>query len=229
MADQITLDVIDRPSGGTFRTLRTLGRHNGDLEGLRGVVRLRTNSFVDRWANNQTPRRIAALTVWEPGADVEAGWEGLLAETCAGSVEHWHVRGELARASFTAPWRGWTPKTEGAQPLAEDEPALILISGNLRPGGVPGFVRDSFGAVAHAFEHPGYLGGLALMSSPLNTTSCSAWRTCSDARGYAYRTGRHSDAMKRDRADERHVTECFLRIRPTASSGTLEGKPVFTL
>ncbi len=34
---------------------------------------------------------------------------------------------------------------------------------------------------AHAESEPGYLGGLALLSSPMNTTSCSAWRTFADA------------------------------------------------
>jgi heme-degrading monooxygenase HmoA len=232
MADQISLDVIDRPEGGTIRALRDIGHRNGNgpVDGLRGVIRLRTMRFVDSPLKNpQTPRRIAVLSVWRGDADVEAGWQELLRSRCTSCREHWHVRGEVTRASFTAPWRGWEPCVDDARPHSDDEPALIVIAGDLRLGGLPGFMRDGYGAVSHASGHPGYLGGLVLASSPLNTTSCSAWRSYADAKDYAFAEGRHRDAMLRDRREERHVTEHFFRVRPLETRGTLNGRRVFAV
>ena len=127
------------------------------------------------------------------------------------------------RAAFSNAWRGWVPDVAGARALEDDEPALILISGELHARYVPAFAKDAAGAVGHAFGHPGYLGGLTIASSPLNTTSCSCWRTYRDARDYAYRPGGHADALKRDRARGHHRTEYFLRLRPLLERGTLAG------
>lgn len=80
--------------------------------------------------------------------------------------------------------------------------------------------------MAHAFEHPGYLGGPAINSSPLNTTSCSCWRSYRDARAYAYGPGGHRHAMQRDRARGHHRTEYFVRLRPLAERGTLDGAAI---
>ena len=227
MADAITLDVLDRPAGGALRALHRLGRER--VAGLRGVVRLRTLTFKASYAPNQTPRRIALISVWQPGADVEAGWRALLGDAAAQAREHWHVRGEVARYDGTDPLRGWWPDAAGAAPLADDEPALVVISGDLRPGAVLPFVRDGVRAIGDAFGHPGYLGGLGLISSPLNTTSCSAWRTYADARDYAWREdGAHAGVVANDAARDQHVTACLIRIRPLASSGTLNGRPVFS-
>jgi hypothetical protein len=88
---------------------------------------------------------------------------------------------------------------------------------------VPAFARDAAVGVAYAFGHPGYLGGLAITSSPLNTTSCTCWRACRDARDYAFRPGGHLDAMQRDRVSSHHRTEYFLRLRPPAERGSLDG------
>jgi hypothetical protein len=63
-----------------------------------------------------------------------------------------------------------------------------------------------------------------ITSSPLNTTSCSCWRTYEDARDYAYRPGGHLDAMRRDRARGHHRTQYFLRLRPLAERGSLGGR-----
>jgi hypothetical protein len=228
MADQLTLDVIDRPTEGALGAMRRLGALRRAAPGTtRAVIRLGTGRFVARTRPSPTPRRIGVLTVWDAEADVEARWADLLGGVTDGAAEHWHVRAEVARAAFTVPWHGWTPDLTEAQPLGDDEPALILIAGNLRARYVPAFLKDAGGAVGHAFRQEGYLGGLAIQSSPLNTTSCSAWRTYADAKAYAYRPGEHADAMRIDRAQERHRTEWFLRLRPLAERGSLAGAAPF--
>ena len=227
MPDQLTLDVIDRPGAGLLVSTRHLSAvRRAAPPDLRALIGLGTGRFVTRMRPAPTPRRIAVLTVWEGDAGDEL-WERVVGPLCRGAREHWHVRGEVTRAAFTEPWRGWVPHTEDARPLADDEPALILISGDLHARFVPAFFTDVAPAVGHAFGHPGYLGGLAVASSLLNTTSCSAWRTYGDARAYAYRPGGHADAMRRDRAGGHHRTEWFLRVRPLEERGTLAGRAPF--
>jgi hypothetical protein len=228
MPDRVTLDVIDRPVGGLRRALRQV-RTTRTLSppGMRALLALGTAHFVPRPRPSPTPRRIAVLTAWEDGDEIDARWTDALGDLCAGGKEHWHVEAEVVRAAFSAPWKGWTPDVTDARPLDAAEPALILISGELRARYVPAFFKDGAGAVAHAFAQPGYLGGLAITSSPLNTTSCSCWRTYQDARDYAFRPGGHTDAVRRDRARGHHKTEYFLRLRPLVERGSLVGTTPF--
>lgn len=226
--DRFTLDVIDRPAGGAIAALRRLGAvRDARPPGMRALIRLGTGHFSPRTLPAPTPRRIGVLAAWRDGAEVDAGWTESLAGVAAAAREHWHVRGEVTRAAFTEPWLGWIPDVEGARPLDDEEPAPILIAGDLNARYIPAFLKDAGRAVSHAFEQPGYLGGLAIQSSPLNTTSCSAWRRYGDAKAYAYRPGRHAEAMRRDRANGHHRTEWFLRLRPLAERGSLAGAAPF--
>jgi hypothetical protein len=219
MPERVTLDVVDRPTGGVLRTLSRIRAVRRDPPpGLRAVFALGTAHFAPRPRPSPTPRRIAVLAAWadEP--------RDLLP---AGGRERWHVEAEVVRAAFSQGWKGWTPDTAGARPLDDAEPALVLISGELHARYVPAFAHDAAGAVAHALDSPGYLGGLVVTSSPLNTTSCSCWRSYEQARAYAYRRGGHLDAMKRDRERGHHRTEYFLRLRPLLERGSLAGAAPF--
>ena len=224
MPDRVTLDVIDRPAGGVLRSLRQARAIRGrSSPGMRAVLALGTAHLVPRARPAPTLRRLALLAAWEDGDDVDARWAAALGDLCDGAGEHWHVEAEVVRAAFTDSWKRWTPDVTGARPLDADEPALILISGELRARYVRAFARDNAGAVAHTFDQPGYLGGLAITSSPLNTTSCSCWRTYQEARDFAFGPGGHLDAVRRDRASGHHKSEYFLRLRPLAERGSLDG------
>jgi len=227
MADHLTLDVVDRPADGVLRSMRALkGARRERAPGLRTLLQFGTAHFNPRPYPRPTLRRLGVVAIWESAASADA-WKTLVSPLCAGAREHWHVDGEITRASFSEPWHHWTPDTDDARPLADDEPALILISGQLKARWIPAFTKDGAKAVAHAFAQPGYLGGLGINNSALNTTSCSAWRTYADAKAYAFKPGAHATAMKRDRAAERHRTEWFLRIRPLAETGSLNGRAPF--
>lgn len=203
MPDRVTLDVIDRPAGGLPRVLaRARAARHAAPPGMRALMVVGTGHFVTRVRPSPTPLRVALLAAWDESDEVQPRWERAIGAMCERSAEHWHVEAEVARAAYSGPWRGWTPDVSGARPLDRAEPALILISGNLRGRHVPAFMKDVPAAVAQAFAHPGYLGGLAINSSPLNTTSCSCWRTYADAQDYAFRSGDHAEAMRRDRADD---------------------------
>ncbi len=224
MPDRVTLDVIDRPAGGVLRSLRQIRAiRSATPPTLRALLALGTANFAPRVRPAPTPRRIAVLAAWDGGDEVDANWVDLLGDLCSGAREHWHVEGEVVRAAFTDSWKGWLPQVDEARPLDAGEPALILISGELRARYLPAFARDGARAVGHAFAQPGYLGGLFINSSPLNTTSCSCWRTYREARDYAFKPGAHLDAVRRDRARGHHRTDYFLRVRPLVERGSLDG------
>ena len=143
----------------------------------------------------------------------------------AGARGHWHVTGEIARARFTEPMEGWTPDDTDAHRLADDEPALVLISGDLNPSGIKDFLTYNVGAVEHAEANPGYLGGVGLQKSWLNTTSCSAWRSYADIRAFAHKPGGHMAAVKNEREHHHHKQDWLLWLRPLHSRGTLRGRP----
>ena len=228
MPDRITLDVIDRPAGGLVGSLNQLGAiRDAKPPGMRALLPLGTGRFVTHPRPAPTPRRVGALIAWEDAEEVDEWWTATLGDLCGGAAEHWHVEAEVAGAKFSVPWRGWRPEIGDARPLDLDEPALIMISGELRPRYIPAFLHDSAGAVAHAFEHPAYLGGLALGTTPLDTTSCSCWRTYAEARDYAFNGGAHVDAVRRDRMRGHHKTDHFLRLRPLLERGTLDGGEPF--
>lgn len=224
MPDYVTLDVIDRPPGGVRRAFGAIkSLRQADLPGMRGLVALRTGAFVPSGMPAPTMRRMAVLAAWDAPDAVDPRWPGTLDEIGSEAGEHWHLEAELARAAFSAPWRGWMPDIDGARQLDDDEPAVILISGDLRARYAPAFYWNGVAAVRQAARQPGYLGGLFVTSSPLNTTSCSCWRTYADARAYAFGPGGHRVAMRRDRKGAHHSREYFMRLRPLVERGSLAG------
>jgi hypothetical protein len=228
MSDRVTIDVIDRPAGGLRHAVRHVKAiRSSRPPGLRALLWLRTAGFAPRPVPAPTPRRLAVLAAWDDHEEVEGHSSDALARLATGAHEHWHVAAEVVRASFSTAWNGWMPDTTGARPLDPAEPALIVISGDLRARYLPAFLADGARAVAHAFEQPGYRGGLVISSSPLNTTSCSCWRSYQEARDYAFNPGGHLDAVRRDRSRRQHKTDYFLRLRPLAERGTLAGRKPF--
>jgi hypothetical protein len=224
MPDVLTIDVVDRPVGGVLRVVRRARAiHRSSPAAMRALLVLGTARFVPRLRVAPTLRRFALLAAWEDRDDVDRRWTDALGDLCSGAREHWHVEAEVVRAAFSVPWKGWMPDVADARPLDPAEPALIVVSGDLHPRYVPAFYWDGGVAIRHAFAQPGYLGGLFVVSSPLNTTSCSCWRTYQDARDFAFKPGGHVDAMRRDRAGGHHRADYFLRLRPLGERGSLAG------
>lgn len=231
MGPLVCVDVIDRPRGGVVNALVGLRRlaKAGRPPGCQGLVLCATTHFSATIVPRPTPRRVGIVSAWaDHDALDRAAAAGPVGELARGAREHWHVRCELVRVNEAPdPWSGWLPEPGDAAELEDDEPLLVLIGGELRVGAVPAFVRYNARAYARASVHPGYLGGLGLLSSPLSPTSCSAWRSSADSRGYAFRPGGHADAIRNDREHHNHRTERFLRLRPLATHGTLSGRDPF--
>jgi hypothetical protein len=132
MPDQVTLDVIDRPAAGLRAIVRRARAVRAARpQGLRALIVLGTADLVARLRPAPTLRRIALLAAWEDGTDVDGAWSAALGGLGAGARESWHVEAEVARAAFSAPWKGWTPDVSGARALDPAEPVLVMISGDL--------------------------------------------------------------------------------------------------
>lgn len=226
MGEFVVVDVVDRPRGGAGHALRRLRRARGSDPALQAAIGMRTVRFTPYVVPRLTPWRIAVLSSFADAPAADRLWPQVVGPVVEGAREHWQVRGDLARADFSEPRAGWLPEAVGPD-LADDEPALVVISGELHARYVPRFARDQRSAVAHAHRSEGYLGGLGAQSSIWDTTSISAWRSYADAKRYAYSSGGHREAMKRDLAEAGHRTMWFLRVRPTSESGTLAGRRVF--
>lgn len=205
-----------------FRVLSAAQR--ASLPGKRALFPVRTGPLAPQVIPPPTPRRIGVVAAWEDRA-AAARWTAELGRRFAGARGHWQFAGDIARAKFSEPMEGWTPDDTGARRLGDDEPALVLISGDLRPSRAKDFLTYNVGAVAGAEANPGYLGGLGLQKSWLNTTSCSAWRSYADIRAFAHKPGGHMAAVKNDRANGNHRQDWFLWLRPLESSGELNGRP----
>jgi len=167
--DQLTLDVLDRPADGLLGSMRRLRAVRRDgAPGLRSLIQLGTAQLAPGAAGAPAPSRIAVLAAWEDRAGLDGVWSAALGKLCAGAREHWHVRGELAQVSSPTPWRRWAPSAGDAQPLGDDDPALVLGDGSR--------------AAAPAPDAPGLLCDVGITTSPLKATSCTAWRRYADAR-----------------------------------------------
>src|SRR6185437_3741904 len=90
------------------------------------------------------------------------------------------------------------------------------------------FFRASAKAEARAVVAPGLIWGTALARPPFVST-CSLWESSEAARAYAYGPAdAHHDAIAAGRAKPFHHQEAFVRFRPYAATGHLDGRNPLT-
>jgi hypothetical protein len=106
---------------------------------------------------------------------------------------------------------------------------VIQIQGTLTNEGTAPFYEAGPAVVGQAFGSPGYIGGIGFTETYAETISFSCWSSYRAARDYAFSSGHHNEARKRDRAEQWHdpETDCFMRLRPLASTGSLLGRNPF--
>ena len=86
------------------------------------------------------------------------------------------------------------------------------------------FLRASAKAEARVVDAAGLIWGTALARPPFVST-CSLWESSDAARTYAYGPGdAHHDAIAAGRANPFHHQEVFVRFRPYATTGHLDGR-----
>ena len=73
--------------------------------------------------------------------------------------------------------------------------------------------------------------GLARLARPRLVSTFSIWRSAAAMREYAFgRDGSHQAAVRADRARPFHHESAFVRFRPYASQGSVDGRdPLATI
>jgi hypothetical protein len=109
--------------------------------------------------------------------------------------------------------------------VTSDGPAAVLTLGRLRLPQARRFFRTSARAEGRVVEAPGLVWSTGLARPPFVAT-CSLWASADALTTYAYDRGHpeHADALAADRARPFHHRSAFIRFRPYASEGHLDGR-----
>jgi hypothetical protein len=165
-------------------------------------------------------RRAALIAFWDDDSDLDRFL--LESELGATFASGWHVRLEPLRAWGS--WPGLPDDLPKPRTVEHDGPVAVLTMGRTRPNRLPAFLRTSAKAESAAVAAPGLIWGTALVRPPFVAT-CSLWESSDASRAYAYTAGHaHNDAIAKGRAKPFHYQEAFVRFRPYASVGHLDGR-----
>ncbi|BBH17764.1 hypothetical protein Back2_20510 [Nocardioides baekrokdamisoli] len=226
-ADFVTIDAFDKPPSGRLRwrkSLRTVVESG--IPGLRGASVNYTNNATHSLVPALVPGGSALVAAWNSPEAAEAAFRGPLRSAIDGE-RRFSLDGEVVRVRIDSEserdhWHGWTPRSEGAEPLAKDEPMVAIVHGILRRGELFTFVRNNLHAASRAAHHPGHRGSIDISSDlPFEHTSISLWKTYALAQDFAYKPGGHASGMKHALTAKTHRVGVFIQVRPLAASGTL--------
>jgi hypothetical protein len=165
--------------------------------------------------------RAALIAFW----DDDASLDHFLAEhpTARALADGWRVRLEPPRMHGT--WPGMPDDLPKARTVEHDGPAVVLTLARLKISRAVPFFRTSAKAEGAVVNAPGMRWATGLAKPPYLAT-CSLWESDAALRAYAYghEPPEHNDAIATDRAKGFHHQSAFIRFRPYASEGKLDGK-----
>jgi hypothetical protein len=165
-------------------------------------------------------KRAGLIAFWDDDESLDA----FLADDpfAAALASGWHVRLEPLRAYGT--WPGLDATVPGARKVDGAGPAAVLTLGRLRFTQAARFLRTSAKAEAAVLDAPGLIWATGLGRPPFVAT-CSLWNDADAIAAYAYNdtAAAHPRAIVEDRGKPFHHEEAFIRFRPYASVGRLDG------
>ena len=165
--------------------------------------------------------RVALVAFW----DDDDALDRFLADhpTAAALSGGWHARLEPRRAFGT--WPGLPEGLPRGRAEGATEPAIVLTLGRLRFTQLLRFLRASAKAEAEIADAPGMIWATGFARPPFVAT-CSIWQTTEALSDYAYGAAErgHPAAISGQRKKPFHHESAFIRFRPYASEGRLEGK-----
>ena len=164
--------------------------------------------------------RAALVAMWD---DDDALDRFLVESDLAGAfADGWRVRLEPLRAWGS--WPGLPDDVPRARTVEHDGPVAALTMGRVRVNRIVPFLRTSAKAEDRAVGAPGLIWATALARPPFLSTF-SLWESSDAARAYTYSAGEpHHDAIAAGRAKPFHHQEAFIRFRPYAPVGHLDGR-----
>ena len=121
-------------------------------------------------------------------------------------------------------WPGADPSLPKSRTVDYDGPAAVLTLGRTKFSQLPRFLRTSLKAEQATANAPGLLWATALARPPFVST-CSLWENSDAIAEYAFNhaDAGHPAAIAAGKAKPFHHEEAFIRFRPIASSGHLDG------
>jgi hypothetical protein len=136
----------------------------------------------------------------------------------------WQVRLEPLRAFGT--WPGLPADVPTSRQVDDDGPVVAITLGRLRASQTVRFFRTSAKAEAAVVEAPGLVWATGFARVPKIVATCSLWESATAAAAYAFgrRQPAHPDAIAADEAKPFHHQQAFIRFRPYAGRGHLDGK-----
>jgi len=193
----------------------------GSTPGLRHADVALTAPLSHRMLPRPDLGRIALVALW----DDDAALDRFLREQplAAMLAEGWRVRLEPLRASGS--WPGLDDDIPSDRAVPSEGHVAVLTLGRLRPRRAVPFFRASAKAEGAAVVAPGLIWASGLARPPFVAT-CSLWDDARAASTYAYgnREPAHPAAITANRADPFHHQSAFVRFRPYASEGRLDGR-----
>jgi hypothetical protein len=164
--------------------------------------------------------RIALLAMWDDDAALDRFLaDSPIARALAGG---WHVRFQPVRAHGS--WPGLPDDLSKARRVEGTGPVGVLTMARVKIPRLISFLRSSAKAEARVVGAPGLIWGTALVRPPFVAT-CSLWESAEASTAYAYTQGdAHDDAIAAGRVKPFHHQEAFVRFRPYASVGHLDGR-----
>lgn len=165
------------------------------------------------------PGRIALVAMW----DDDAALDRFLADSPLASVfaGGWHARLQPLRAHGS--WPGLADDIPTSRAVQDTDPVAVLTMGRVKLSRLVPFLRASAKAEARVVGAPGLIWSTALVRPPFVSTF-SFWESAEGSTAYAYGPDdAHHDAIAAGRAKPFHHQEAFVRFRPYAISGRLDG------
>jgi hypothetical protein len=166
-------------------------------------------------------RRCALVAFWDDDHALDRFIAGdPLAAKLAGG---WHVRLEPLRAHGS--WPGLPADTPSGRAVDHEGPVVALTLGHLRFSQAGRFLRSSAKAERRALGAPGLIWATALARPPFVST-CSLWESTRALSTYAYGRAEpaHPEAIAAGERKPFHKQQAFIRFRPTATAGALDGR-----
>jgi hypothetical protein len=166
--------------------------------------------------------RVALIAFWDDDAAIDEflGGHPLATKLASG----WHARLEPLRAHGT--WPGLPVEVPKERHVEHDGPVAALTLGRPRASQLLRFLRTSNKAENSVVVAPGLTWATGLARPPSFVATCSLWESTKALSTYAYGTREpaHPDAIANGKAKPFHHEEAFIRFRPYASQGHLDGK-----
>ena len=193
----------------------------GTVEGLRDATVALTAPLSASLLGRPDLRRVALVAFWD---DDQALDRFLAADPLAAALRGgWQVRLEPLRAYGS--WPGLPEDTPTARAVDHSGPVAALTMGRLRLSQTVRFLRTSAKAEARALAAPGLIWATGLARPPFVST-CSLWESTRALTTYAFGHAdpAHPEAIAEGEGKAFHHRQVFIRFRPYASVGGLDGR-----